>query len=107
LRSLRGAVAKKGHRRRHGMFPKTVGGAIGLAFKIMGGVVIGGPALGVLATDIPKGDYQSIPNDILFAYTGLGGSTQWNSAQALTGAGSIAGGLILIQLGKMLGKALR
>lgn len=89
------------------MFPKTVGGAVGLAFKIMGGVVIGGPAITVLADDLPSGKYQSIPNDILFAYTGLGGSTQWNPQQALTGVGSIAGGLILIQLGKMLGKALR
>lgn len=87
--------------------PKTIGGWVGLGFKILGGVVIAGPAINVVMTDLSAGKPQSIPNDVLFAYTGLGGSTSINSTQLLTGVGSIAGGVVLIYLGKMLGRLIR
>ena len=99
-------MAKKSHHRKRGL-PKTTGGWVSLAFKAIGAVVIAGPAINVLMDDIPKGTYQSIPNDMLFAYTGLGGTTAINTQQLGVGIGSIAGGTLMIYLGKFLGKMIR
>jgi hypothetical protein len=67
-------------------------------FNILGIVVAAGPAIIVLQNDLPSGKFQSIPNDVLFAYTGLGGTTQWNQQAATTGIGAIVGGAVVASI---------
>ena len=66
--------------------------------KILGGLVIGGPAINVVMADAQSGNFMSIGNDVLFAYTGLGGTTPINFEQTLKGVGSIVGGIAIIKL---------
>jgi hypothetical protein len=99
-------MAHKGHRAKRHFIPKTTGGKIGLIFKVIGGVVIAGPAISTFADDLAKNDFASLPNDLLFAYTGLGGTTTINTTQTIKGIGSVAGGLGLVYLGKFLARAI-
>ena len=89
--------------RRHGL-PKSAGGWVSLAFKIFGGLVAAGPGINVTVNAVQKGNFQSLPNDLLFAYTGLGGSTPVNTQALATGIGSIAGGVLLAKIGSVLGR---
>ena len=87
--------------------PTSAGGWVRLVFEVIGVTVIAGPAIVAVADDIQKKTPASIPNDILFAYTGLGGTTMWNSQAAATGIGAVVGGAVLVELGKWLGKQVR
>jgi len=73
-------------------------------FKVFGALVMTGPAIEVISTDLGKGDFSTLPNDLLFSYTGLGGTTAINTTQMLKGAGALVGGGILIYIGKLVSK---
>jgi len=70
-------------------------------FEGLGLLIALGPEIEVLATDLPAGNFQSIPNDSLFAYTGLGGTTQWNQQAAVKGLGAVAGGGLVASIPKI------
>lgn len=73
---------------------------ISLGGKIIGALVIGGPALqAAIRQTQGGGSLDRIPHDILYNYTGInsdGGSI--NFAQTLVGVGTIVGGLLLMKV---------
>ena len=85
----------------------SIGGKIGFAFKVIGGLVMAGPAIEVISTDVTAGKFDSIPNDLLFAYTGLGGTTQINTTQTLKGIGAVGGGAFFMWLGGFISRTFR
>jgi hypothetical protein len=84
---------KKRNGRRRGM-----SGWIDKVFYGLGLLVALAPAIEVGVNDVTSGNFQSIPNDVLFAYTGLGGSTPINTSQTLRGIGAVAGGGIVASI---------
>jgi hypothetical protein len=99
-------MAPKDKRKRKGFLPKTIGGWIGLAFKIMGAAAIVAPAAQAVIAFLPAP--EAIPGEILYRYTGIqrqGGA--WDSGQAFNGIGTVAGGVALIYIGKLIGKLIR
>lgn len=82
---------------RHGRRGHAARKWVGLAGKIIGGVVIAGPAIQAVQQNI--NNPSAIPHGLVANYTGFQTDTgQWNSGQAATGIGSVAAGLILMKV---------
>jgi len=102
---------RKFRHHKKGLLPKTMGGWIGFAFKVFGGVTMAAPGIGAVASVLPggsqAGQYQNLGSFFLWNYFGLGSNGQINATQMGTGVGALAGGAALIFLGKWIGKKLR
>lgn len=84
--------------------PKTMGGAVSLAFKILGVTVAAGPAI----VSIDLTNPQNIPKNVLYNYTGYStDSKTLNIGQLGVGLGSIIGGVVLAKLGTILGRMIK
>ena len=76
---------------------------IGLAGKVLGGLIVAAPALKYTFQDVQAGVPQAIPADVLFGYTGYatGGGTVnqgFDAAELGAGVASIVGGLIVMKV---------
>lgn len=88
--------------------PKTAGGMLSLVFKILGIVVVAGPAINATIADLQKQDFSNFGNDILYAYTGYSVPGQnLNVGQLGAGIASIAGGVGLMKVGQIIGRMVR
>jgi hypothetical protein len=72
---------------------------VSLAGKVLGGLVIAGPAITAVSNDIQSGSYQSIGRDVLYGYTGINSDDgSFNGSQAIAGVGSVVGGILLMKM---------
>lgn len=90
-------------KRRGGRRGFRVGKYINIGFKILGGAIALSPA--IQAVSAHTSDPQAIPADAAYRYTGLDIQTgAFNSAQAMTGIGTVVVGVLVAKLGSFLGR---
>lgn len=70
--------------------------------KVIGGVIIAGPAINVVVQKLPGGNdvgkWNTTGADMLYAYTGIGSDGTVNVSQTAVGAGSIIGGVVVMKI---------
>jgi hypothetical protein len=90
-------VPQKHIRHHRGGASKVARKWFSLGGKILGGLVIGGPAIQAVSQN--WSNPGAIPNAVLYGYTGIHGDTgQWEPAQTTVAAGSIIGGILIMKI---------
>ena len=90
-------------KRRGGRRGFRVGKYINLAFKILGGLVVAGPAIRAVSENVANP--ANIPRDTLRNYTGVDPNVgQVDYTRLTSGVASVIGGLIIAKIGSFLAR---